>query len=382
MDKRLAVAGLATWLLVANGCASTYAGSRASASYSYRSPGTSVSVSYFYDDLAPYGSWVDYGPYGWCWVPAVSAADWRPYEDGYWVMTDYGWTWVSYEPWGWATCHYGRWDYDAYYGWIWVPGNVWAPAWVAWQCDDDWVGWAPLPPQATWQVSVGLRFGDADQISASRWCFVPTRNFCDTKVRTHVVSVARNEWLIQRTHDVTRFDVRDGRPVNRGVDVRFVERGQGKRVRQLQLIDADSPQKRAKQSRDRIAFYRPSFREEELRSGPPPDKRGRSFATAEPELRKRHDQQRRDFDQRIARDRSKLEQEHARQLRAARGREAEKIRQQQAQESQSFDRQAAAQRQRLAEQQQKRVASAEKGKAQDKPHGKGKGKGGNQGGGR
>ena len=250
MDRRLAVAGLATWLIVATGCASTYAGSRAYVSV--RSP--SVSVSYFYDDLAPYGSWVDYGPYGWCWVPGEVAADWRPYEDGYWVRTEYGWTWASYEPWGWATCHYGRWDYDPYYGWVWVPGTVWAPAWVAWHSSDDWVGWAPLPPTATWQVSVGLRFGDADQISASRWCFVQRRDFCDTKIRTHVVSVARNDWLIQRTHDVTRFDVRNGRPVNRGVDVSFIERGQ-KKVRQLRLVDADSPQQgRAKQSRDSNAF--------------------------------------------------------------------------------------------------------------------------------
>ena len=48
----------------------------------------------------------------------------------------YGWTWVSYEPWGWAPYHYGRWFY---YGnnWCWWPGPVyvgyrplWSPAFV------------------------------------------------------------------------------------------------------------------------------------------------------------------------------------------------------------------------------------------------------------
>jgi hypothetical protein len=49
----------------------------------------------------------------------------------------YGWTWVSYEPWGWAPYHYGRWF--VYGGnWGWWPGPVyvgyrplWAPAYVS-----------------------------------------------------------------------------------------------------------------------------------------------------------------------------------------------------------------------------------------------------------
>ena len=35
----------------------------------------------------------------------------------------YGWTWVSYDPWGWAPYHYGRW-FRASYGWGWVPGPI------------------------------------------------------------------------------------------------------------------------------------------------------------------------------------------------------------------------------------------------------------------
>src|SRR5882672_7602363 len=94
---------------------------------------TVVSVSYFYDALSPYGRWVDYPSYGWCWSPAGVAAEWRPYSDGYWVYSDFGWTWVDYEPWGWAPFHYGRWLEDPQYGWLWVPGTEWAPAWVAWR---------------------------------------------------------------------------------------------------------------------------------------------------------------------------------------------------------------------------------------------------------
>ena len=54
--------------------------------------------------------------------------------------------WVSNEPFGWATYHYGRWGFSNRVGWFWVPGNRWAPAWVAWRSSNDYLAWAPLPP--------------------------------------------------------------------------------------------------------------------------------------------------------------------------------------------------------------------------------------------
>src|SRR5690349_21189041 len=79
-----------------------------------------VSVNFFYDNLSG-GNWIDVADYGYCWQPevAVSNADWRPYADGYWAYTDEGWTWVSYEDFGWATYHYGRWAHLADEGWVW-----------------------------------------------------------------------------------------------------------------------------------------------------------------------------------------------------------------------------------------------------------------------
>jgi hypothetical protein len=82
------------------------------------------------------------------WQPtvAVGSTNWRPYSDGYWAYTDQGWTWVSYEDFGWATYHYGRWVRLRDRGWFWVPGYTWAPAWVSWRTGGDYIGWAPLPP--------------------------------------------------------------------------------------------------------------------------------------------------------------------------------------------------------------------------------------------
>jgi hypothetical protein len=118
-----------------------------------------VRFSAFYSSLAPYGEWVNTG-YGACWRPHYVVQHWRPYLYGRWVWTDYGWYWASEEPFGWAVFHYGRWVYDDYYGWIWPPDKVWGPSWVEWRYDDDYVGWAPLPPQASYSVNVGIRAVD------------------------------------------------------------------------------------------------------------------------------------------------------------------------------------------------------------------------------
>src|ERR1700752_5301314 len=83
--------------------------------------GASVSFQVFYDNLSPYGTWVESPEYGYVWGPDVGPG-FTPYgTNGYWVYTDWGWTWVSNYPWGWAPFHYGRWYSDPVYGQVWVP---------------------------------------------------------------------------------------------------------------------------------------------------------------------------------------------------------------------------------------------------------------------
>jgi len=38
-----------------------------------------VDIGFFYDDLAPYGSWVERPSYGWVWSPRITRVGWRPY---------------------------------------------------------------------------------------------------------------------------------------------------------------------------------------------------------------------------------------------------------------------------------------------------------------
>jgi hypothetical protein len=98
------------------------------------------SVDVFYDELQPYGSFYDDPSYGWVFAP--SQASYVPYSNGYWKNTDYGFSWVSNDPFGWATDHYGRWVWVN--RWVWRPDTTWGPAWVQWRVGDGWVGWAPM----------------------------------------------------------------------------------------------------------------------------------------------------------------------------------------------------------------------------------------------
>ena len=105
-----------------------------------------VSFQLVYDELSKHGVWLQDKGLGYVWLPFENG-NFRPYyTNGYWAMTEYGQSWISYYSWGWAAFHYGRWTYDGYYGWLWVPGSEWGPAWVKWRYNNEMYGWAPLLP--------------------------------------------------------------------------------------------------------------------------------------------------------------------------------------------------------------------------------------------
>ena len=252
-------------LLASSGCPGGESAT-VSASMSGSSMGGSqsaVSIEYFHGRLSPYGRWINYADYGWCWSPTVVSAEWRPYSDGYWVYSDLGWTWVSNEPWGWATYHYGRWVTDPYYGWVWVPDPVWAPAWVAWRMDGEWVGWAPLPPEASWRADVGLRFASVQAVPAKQWCFVRRDHVGDRNLRARIEPEMRSVVLLQRTRDVTRFETAGGRPKNRGPAVESVERPRSAPVPRVKVRDVNSPERGRGQfmGDGTVGFFRPALRD-------------------------------------------------------------------------------------------------------------------------
>lgn len=222
-------------------------------------------VSFFYDPLLTYGTWTWHGEYGWCWHPNVVAADWRPYMDGSWDYTQYGWTWVSDEPWGWACYHYGRWFFDSSLGWLWIPDTVWGPAWVVWRYSDDWVGWAPCPPQFVWRAGVGLNFGVRDIedfVPQFSFCFVRERNFLEPHVRNFIELSARNVTIIGATRVVTgNFRLDHDDVINETPFREKLERDLGRPVRRYRITAAPSLAERKGVAGEEINMFMPRERE-------------------------------------------------------------------------------------------------------------------------
>ena len=181
----------------------------------------------FYEPLNPYGSWVIVGSYGRCWRPAQVDAGWRPYCDGHWQRTDAGWYWASNEPWGWATYHYGRWDWSVEFGWIWVPRTQWAPAWVSWRQGAGYVGWAPLPPTARIGTR-GIMEVRETAVAPRAFVFVSEQRLLEP-VRPATV-IVNNTTVINQTVNITKIQVVNKAVVNEGPRPEVIERKSGRKV--------------------------------------------------------------------------------------------------------------------------------------------------------
>lgn len=181
---------------------------------------STASYGMFYEKLDPYGEWRETSEYGYVWQPreAETSRDWRPYTEGRWVYSDAGWTWISDEPFGWAAYHYGRWVRLRRIGWVWVPGDEWAPAWVSWRTSKDYVGWAPLPPEARFDRRSGIH-NWADNyydIGPEQYSFVACNDFGAEHVRRAVVPTERNITIVVDTTNVTRITFSNTTIVNEG----------------------------------------------------------------------------------------------------------------------------------------------------------------------
>lgn len=213
--------------------------------------GFGVSFQVFYDELTPYGDWVNDPRYGYIWLPYVDRG-FHPYgTNGHWVMTEFGNTWVSYYDWGWAPFHYGRWLWDDHYGWAWVPGYEWGPAWVNWRTGGGYYGWAPLAPGIS--ISVGIN------IPSFHWVFVPRGRFTHHHVyryyapRRNIVNIYNRTTVINNTvvYNNSRYIAGPGR--------REIERYSRSRVPVYKVNSSRRPG-RAQVSRDALSVYRPQVR--------------------------------------------------------------------------------------------------------------------------
>lgn len=223
-----------------------------------------VTYQDFYDNLTPYGNWVEYPGYGYVWVPEVEE-DFQPYStNGHWVWTDnYEWMWVSDYDWGWAPFHYGRWEQDRYYGWFWVPGYEWSPAWVAWRDGGDYYGWAPLRPGIN--ISINFNLGGYNPPS-NYWCFVPRRHIVSNRWYDYCVPRYQNVTIINYT-TVINYNYGGGYGFRSGPSRFQAERYCG-RIEPVRFRQSYSPGRTVFRNNE-INVYRPNVRREENRQFAP-----------------------------------------------------------------------------------------------------------------
>jgi uncharacterized membrane protein YgcG len=223
---------------------------------------TRVAITYFHDELEPYGTWVNHPRYGWVWYPHHRPVGWSPYVYGRWVWTaEYGWYWDSEEEWGWAAYHYGRWVYTAAYGWVWVPDDEWGPAWVEWRTGGGYVGWCPMPPEVAWRGGTFV-YSDVDMTLPhyhACWVFVAEARFNEPGPWRYRAPPKRNRALLKASVRATNYSVVNARLVNRSIDVHKISAAAKVQIRPLKVVTYDTHAGASANAlgSGRIAIYRP-----------------------------------------------------------------------------------------------------------------------------
>lgn len=205
-----------------------------------------ISFQTFYNELSPYGQWVEDYDYGYLWIPHVNR-NFQPYaSDGYWTMTNYGNTWVSDFSWGWAPFHYGRWIQDDFLGWAWMPGYEWAPAWVSWRSGGGQYGWAPMGPRMRVNVNVHIPW--------SHWTFLPQRQMYGRNMHRYYNRGNRNYY--NQTTIINNTNIYNNNTYYSGPSAQDVERSTGRRV-SVRNVTNSGRAGRASVNNSSVNIYRP-----------------------------------------------------------------------------------------------------------------------------
>jgi hypothetical protein len=141
------------------------------AAYSPATDRGEVDFDRLYEQVLPYGAWQTHPDLHFVFNPKKNGENgWRPYRDGRWLYTDWGWTWQGVEPWSWATDHYGFWAHLDGKTWAWVPAPDWLPSTVEWLSSGDYVGWRVSQLD---RFSNMLEPDDIRYTHPEEWNFVP-----------------------------------------------------------------------------------------------------------------------------------------------------------------------------------------------------------------
>ena len=218
----------------------------------------SINLPVFYDNLSPYGTWIDYPNYGHVWAPRI-AGEFRPYAtNGHWVYSDEGWAWASGYNWGWAPFHYGSWIYDDNYGWLWIPGYDWSPAWVTWGYVDDFYCWAPLMPG----IDLSLQF-DSWRPHSFYWNACSRDHIYDTKLSSYLVNPQQFAGRANRVSIINNFNTSKAHNLyySKGPDVAEVQKYVARAIHQTTIRDVNNINRMYHERNNSLKVYRPSIQD-------------------------------------------------------------------------------------------------------------------------
>jgi len=253
-----------------------------------------VSIDLFYQELSPYGEWSPHIEFGYIWQPYDVGPYWKPYTEGRWAWSDQGWIWISYEPWGWATYHYGRWVFDDYQGWIWIPGTTWAPAWVSWQQSPEYIGWSPLPPDRGFFIEIGFVFNSYNDYyykpyrhkrhhkkhryyhdyyydqhnyrpPARHSVFLPTNSFGHHKhAGKAAIPDPQYTVVLRNSKNVTNIKYVNNKVINYGPDKHYIEKRSNRKLESHKIVDRKNVQFRGQNNVNNVKgnsynVYRPKI---------------------------------------------------------------------------------------------------------------------------
>jgi hypothetical protein len=248
-----------------------------------------VSFQVFYDDLSPYGNWLEHPAHGYVWIPNADVG-FRPYStNGHWVYTDDGWAWFSDFPWGWAPFHYGRWFFDPLFGWMWLPGTEWGPAWVVWRHAPGCYGWAPLAPG----ISLELAFATENIFPRDQWIFVKERNILSQHLSKYYIHEKEYGDIIKRSNVISTTHLNERTHVKyiHGPERVEIEQITNKKVEPVVIHDYDRPGHSF--NKGSLSLYRPQVIEK--KEGPK-EEPGRVYKMHELKLMKpKHEKQKADI---------------------------------------------------------------------------------------
>lgn len=192
-----------------------------------------------YKQLVGSGRWLQHPKYGSVWKPTEVGYSWQPYyQDGKFSSTKDGWQWESERSWGDEVFHHGRWTQAGPWGWVWVPDDRYAPSWVTWRANEEYVGWAPLAP--------GIESNDKEKayiLPSNAWVFVTTKEFVKmvnsgtkTKYALTRKPVKESSKIISNSTPYVGVNSSQGRLVNEGISTDFLEKASGEKLISRQIL--------------------------------------------------------------------------------------------------------------------------------------------------